>query len=236
MQSCIKTRRWWLGWICRIFFSSIPASRIHALFTHIGCAAHVARLLTGISTHRTPWRELNTPENRARIQFDQRQRLNSAHLPQGAPTSPALSNLCAFRLDLRLDALAKALNATYSRYADDLVFSGERTLLSGAQRFHIQVAAIALEEGFRLNTRKTRFMGAAQRQKITGLVVNRHPNIPRQDYDHLKAVLHNSVVHGATQQNRGELPDFRAHLFGKIKCIADFDFIFTEYFYYYRNF
>jgi len=202
------------------FFSSIPASRIHALFTHIGCPAPVARLLTGISTHRTPWHELNTPENRARIQFDQRQRLNSAHLPQGAPTSPTLSNLCAFRLDLRLDALAKTLSATYSRYADDLVFSGERTLLSGAQRFHIQVAAIALEEGFRLNTRKTRFMGAAQRQKITGLVVNRHPNIPRQDYDHLKAVLHNSLVHGATQQNRGELPDFRAHLFGKISYVA----------------
>ena len=202
------------------FFSSIAASRIHALFSHVGCTTNVASLLTGLSTHRTPWRELNTPENRARIQFDQRQRLNSAHLPQGAPTSPALSNLCAFRLDLRLDALAKALNATYSRYADDLVFSGERTLLSGAQRFHIQVAAIALEEGFRLNTRKTRFMGAAQRQKITGLVVNRHPNIPRQDYDHLKAILHNSVVRGAAKQNLQNLPDFRAHLAGKVSYVA----------------
>lgn len=202
------------------FFSSVPASRVHALFTHIGCAPPVARLLTGITTHRTPWRELNTPENRARIQFDQRQRLNSAHLPQGAPTSPALSNLCAFRLDLRLDALAKALNATYSRYADDLVFSGERTLLSGTQRFHVQVAVIALEEGFRLNTRKTRFMGAAQRQKITGLVVNRHPNIPRKDYDELKAVLHNSVLHGAATQNLQNRPDFRAHLAGKISYVA----------------
>lgn len=202
------------------FFSSIPASRIHALFTHIGCPTHVARLLTGITTHRTPWRELNTPENRARIQFDQRQRLNSAHLPQGAPTSPALSNLCAFRLDLRLDALAKALNATYSRYADDLVFSGERALLSGAQRFHIRVAAIALEEGFRLNTQKTRFMGTSQRQKITGLVVNRHPNIPRKDYDQLKVILHNSVVYGAAKQNLQNLSDFRAHLLGKVSYVA----------------
>ncbi len=202
------------------FFSSISASRIHALFNHIGCPAHVSRVLTGISTHRTPWHELNTNENRARIQFDQRQRLNSSHLPQGAPTSPALSNLCAFRLDLRLDALAKALNATYSRYADDLVFSGERALLSGAQRFHIQVAAIALEEGFRLNTRKTRFMGAAQRQKITGLVINRQPNIPRKDYDHLKAILHNSVVRGAAQQNLENLSDFRAHLAGKVSYVA----------------
>lgn len=76
------------------------------------------------------------------------------------------------------------------------------------------------KKGFRLNTRKTRFMSAAQRQKITGLVVNRHPNIPRRDDDQLKAVLHNSVVRGAATQNRKSLPDFRAHLAGKVSYVA----------------
>lgn len=202
------------------FFSSIPASRIHALFTHIGCPASLARLLTGLCTHRTPWRELNIPENRARIMFAQRQCLNAAHLPQGAPTSPALANLCAFHLDLRLDALAKSLNATYSRYADDLVFSGNRELLAGAQRFHIRVAAIALEEGFSLNTRKTRVMCAVGRQTITGLVVNRFPNIPRSEYDRLKAILHNCLTHGADTQNHENRMDFRAHLLGRIAYVA----------------
>jgi RNA-directed DNA polymerase len=202
------------------FFSSIPASRIHALFAKLGCPTSVARLLTGISTHPTPWRELNSRENRARIPFAQRQRLHTPHLPQGAPTSPALANLCAFRLDLRLDALAKSLNAVYSRYADDLVFSGDKDFLARAERFHILVAAIALEEGFSLNMRKTRIMGAGQRQKITGLVVNRFPNIPRKDYDRLKAVLHNCLLQGAASQNREGMADFRAHLMGRISYAA----------------
>ena len=202
------------------FFSSIPASRIHALFTRLGYTPGVARLLTGISTHSTPWRELNARENRARIPYAQRQRLHTPHLPQGAPTSPTLANLCAFRLDLRLDALATSLNAVYSRYADDLVFSGEKDFLARAQRFHVLVAAIALEEGFSLNMRKTRIMGASQRQKITGLVVNRFPNIPRKDYDQLKAVLHNCLFQGAASQNLEGVADFRAHLMGRISHVA----------------
>lgn len=202
------------------FFSSIPASRVHALFSRLGYPAGVARLLTGICTHRTPWRELTACENHERIPFSQRQRLNSAHLPQGAPTSPALANLCAFRLDLRLDALARSMNATYSRYADDLVFSGERALMAGVHRFHVLVAAIALEEGFSLNTRKTRFMRAGERQQITGLVVNRFPNVPRAEYDRLKAMLHNCIVQGVDEQNREGLPDFRAHLSGKVSYVA----------------
>ena len=202
------------------FFSSIPASRVHALFSRLGCPASVARLLTGICTHRTPWRELNIRENRERIPFRQRQLLNSAHLPQGAPTSPALANLCAFRLDLRLDSLAKAMNVTYSRYADDLVFSGEKALMASAHRFHILVSAIAIEEGFSVNMRKTRTMSAGTRQQITGLVVNQFPNVPRKEYDRLKAVLHNCIVQSSATQNHEKYPDFRAHLLGKISYVA----------------
>jgi hypothetical protein len=54
------------------------------------------------------------------------QRLRGAHLPQGAPTSPALANLAAFRLDIRMAALAKRFGATMTRYADDIAFSGDR--------------------------------------------------------------------------------------------------------------
>lgn len=204
----------------RDFFSSVPASRVHALLTSLAYSPAVAGLLTGIATHATPWRELNRRENRARIPYVQRQRLSAPHLPQGAPTSPALANLCAFRLDLRLDALAKSMNAVYSRYADDLVFSGGRELLAGAQRFVALVGAIALEEGFALNRHKTRVMSASQRQQVTGLVVNRFPNVPRKDFDQLKAVLHNCLRHGAASQNREGVRDFRAHLMGKIAYVA----------------
>ena len=76
------------------------------------------------------------------------------HLPQGAPTSPALANLCAFRLDRRLSGLAEAAGARYTRYADDLAFSGDVPFGRMAERFSVQVAAIVAEEGFSVAARK----------------------------------------------------------------------------------
>ena len=103
----------------------------------------------------------------------------AAHLPQGAPTSPALANLCAYRLDCRLAALAASLAATYTRYADDLAFSGGEELERGARRFQVLVCRVALEEGFEVHTRKSRFMRQAVRQQLAGVVVNEHPNVQR---------------------------------------------------------
>ena len=73
-------------------------------------------------------------------------RLATPHLPQGAPTSPALASLAARRLDLRLAGLASALGARYSRYADDLTFSGDADLPAG--RWGRVVSRVAREEGF----------------------------------------------------------------------------------------
>src|SRR6202034_1577966 len=83
--------------------------------------------------------------------------LSFPHLPQGAPTSPALANLCAYRLDCRLAGLANAVGAAYTRYADDMIFSGDEVLERAARRFHIHVCRIVLEEGFEVNTRKSHF-------------------------------------------------------------------------------
>jgi hypothetical protein len=85
------------------------------------------------------------------LTWAQLQRLRDPHLPQGAPTSAALANLCAFRLDLRLDGLAYALGARYTRYADDIVLSGEMHLSNVVRRVESWVGRIALEEGFTLN-------------------------------------------------------------------------------------
>src|SRR6185295_12236855 len=78
------------------------------------------------------------------------------HLPQGAPTSPSLANLCAFRLDARLAGLARAAEANYTRYADDLLFSGAGDFARGAKRLIPLIGAIAMDEGFHVNWRKTR--------------------------------------------------------------------------------
>jgi hypothetical protein len=144
------------------------------------------------------------------------ERLRSAHLPQGAPTSPALANLCAHRLDVRLAGLAQAVGAVYTRYADDLAFSGGDQLARSARRFQVAVAVIAGAEGFQLHFQKSRFMRRAVCQQLAGVVVNERPNVRRAVYDEMKAILTNCARHGPQTQNRAAHPDFRGHLLGRI--------------------
>ncbi|WP_426103809.1 reverse transcriptase family protein [Massilia sp. TSP1-1-2] len=201
------------------FFPSIQVSRIHGLFEKLGYPPGVAATLARICVNRTPAGAFSDRHTGGSLPWAERQALKTPHLPQGSPSSPALANLCAYRLDIRLEALAGALGATYSRYADDLVFSGGPDLERAAERFHVQVAAIAIEEGFRVNTRKTRVMREGVRQQVTGVVVNRHSNIARDEYDILKATLTNCVRHGPMSQNHENRSNYRDYLAGKISYV-----------------
>ena len=115
--------------------------------------------LIKLSTNVVPaseWQAVSSPDERLLGAWHRLgRRLAESHLPQGAPTSPALANLSAFGLDRRLSALAASMGATYSRYADDLAFSGGRELNSRAPALRRAVAAIVADEGFRLNPRKS---------------------------------------------------------------------------------
>ncbi|KWE63030.1 reverse transcriptase [Burkholderia ubonensis] len=198
------------------FFASVSAAKVHALFDTLGYPVEVVRTLTALCTNRVPSARLLAPDLRDRLDWSGRQRYRNRHLPQGAPTSPALANLCAFRLDTRLAALARSLDATYTRYADDLAFSGGAVLTRATEWMTVRVAAIALEEGFALQLRKTRVMRRGVRQRLAGVVVNRHPNLARDEFDTLKAILTNCVRHGPASQNRAAHPDFRGHLAGRV--------------------
>jgi hypothetical protein len=204
----------------RDFFASIRARRIERLFRIAGYPSAVARILAGLCTNVVPDDAWPAPSEEIRLPH--RPLFARPHLPQGAPTSPALANLCAYRLDCRLAALARAAGARYTRYADDLAFSGARDFERSSRRFHVQVCLVALEEGFEVNTRKTRFMRPGVRQYLAGLVVNCRPNIIRADYDLLKATLHNCIVQGPRSQNHDGYPDFRAHLLGRIAWVEQF--------------
>ncbi|KQW93280.1 hypothetical protein ASC94_11530 [Massilia sp. Root418] len=201
------------------FFPSIQLSRVHALFEKLGYPPQAAGTLARMCVNRTPAGAFRDQLAGGSLCWMERQALKSPHLPQGSPCSPALANLCAYRLDMRLSALAQSLGGTYTRYADDLAFSGGPAFARAADRFHIQVAAIALEEGFRVNTRKTRLMRGGTRQQVTGVVLNSHPNIARDEYDRLKATLTNCARHGPASQNRDGHPDFRAYLAGRISYV-----------------
>ena len=137
-------------------------------------------------------------------------------MPQGAPTSPALANACAYRADCRLAGLAESAGLDYTRYADDLAFSGDRI----SSTFAAHAVAILMEEGFDVNHRKTRIMRQGVRQCLAGLVTNQRLNVAREDFDQLKATLTNCVRHGPVSQNRHGHPQFRLHLEGRIAFVS----------------
>ena len=208
------------------FFATISAGRVFGVFRSIGYAEPVAHCLTGLSTTVLPLadRRLAPPALRD-DDVDPRRRLLEhlarPHLPQGSPTSPALANLVAYRLDTRLAGLARAADATYTRYADDLALS-----LHGpdaprrARRLVDTVRAVVREEGFRVNDAKTRIATRDQRQLLCGVVVNDHPGVLRAERDALRALLHNCRLHGPESQNRNGHNDFRAHLLGRIAWVT----------------
>ncbi len=205
------------------FFASVPASRVYGIFRAAGYPEAVAHCLTALCTTVVPaqeWDALPRPSDPRAIQRHHRlgRRLATPHLPQGAPTSPALASLAATHLDRRLAALAPTLMATYSRYADDLTFSGPADLPAGTLRR--VVTEIAREQGFAIARAKTSVRRAHERQVVCGAVVNVRPAVSRRERDRLKAILHDAAVNGAQAANRHGVPDFGAHLRGHIAWVA----------------
>jgi hypothetical protein len=206
----------------RDFFPSIIGVRVQAFFRTAGYPEAVADLLGGLCTNAAPpdvWRgaaaECAVPLD-PRLLHEARALYSRPHLPQGAPTSPALANLCAYRIDCRLSGLAQSAGARYTRYADDLAFSGGEGFDRSVERFSTYAAAILREEGFAANHRKTRIMRQGVCQRLAGLVANQRVNVPRADFDNLKATLTNCIRHGIEGQNRHAHPAFRSHLEGRV--------------------
>jgi hypothetical protein len=200
------------------FFPAFPAARVQAIFRTFGYPEQVADRLGGICSNVVPrslWN--NRPAGIDSENWREAREIYARpHLPQGAPTSPAIANITAFRLDCRLSGLARSAGAVYTRYADDLAFSGGEEFSRMIERFSAHAAAIALEEGFDVNHRKTRIMRRGVRQNLGGIVVNEQISLRRRDLEILKATLINCARFGPDSQNREGLADFRAHLQGRI--------------------
>lgn len=172
----------------RDFFPTVTWRRARGVFRKGGYREQVATLLALLCTEAP--REI--VEWRGQRWFVA---LGPRCLPQGAPTSPGLSNAVCWRLDRRLSGLARRLDFRYTRYADDLTFSRVArpnppeprigALLAGVTR-------IVSDEGFELHPDKTRVQRPGRRQQVTGLVVNGSaaPRVPREVKRTLRAALH----------------------------------------------
>lgn len=193
------------------FYTTVCHSRVVAIFHSLGYSREASIWLAGLTTAAIP-PGLDVPQNDISLLAAYRGR----HLPQGAPTSPTLANLSAFSLDLRLAGLSRTFRAQYTRYADDLTFSGSQKFLGSLPTFLQLVGKIIKAERFRLHPRKRQVLRNNQQQKVTGVVVNSRVNVDREEFDRVKALLHNCLLRGVSTQNHDQRPDFAQHVLGRI--------------------
>ncbi|HWM54982.1 MAG TPA: reverse transcriptase domain-containing protein [Solirubrobacterales bacterium] len=168
-------QRWLFAIDLEDFFPSIAAARVRGLFLSwpFEYPEAVANLLTRICCFRDG-------------------------LPQGAPTSPIVSNYICRGMDRDLAKLAMSHRCYYTRYADDLVFSTDRvnfptgiaTLDGGIAEPSLSLRKIIEGAGFKINESKTRMQISFQRQRVTGLIVNKKVNVPRHYLRGVRALLH----------------------------------------------
>ncbi len=120
----------------------------------------------------------------------------------------------------RVHATFVELGARYTRYADDIVLSGDASLRRSADRIEARIGGFALDEGFALNHRETRRVSRGRRQQVCNIVVNERPNLPRDEFGRLKAQLHRCATLGPATQNREGLPHWEQHLRGRVAWAA----------------
>lgn len=155
-------------------------------------------------------------------------------LPQGSPCSPVITNLITHSLDIRLAALARKFSCTYSRYADDITMSTreaefpkqlmrvEDTGYVAGKKFRNEIK----RSGFTINEKKTRIQFLDSRQDVTGLIVNKKPNIKNEYWRTVRAQCHALFHTGNFEEKSGdEVIDGNIHVLeGKLNFIDQIDF------------
>lgn len=194
------------------FFPTVTFPRVRGMFRMLGYSPAASTILALLCTE-CPRREVVYAGRRFHVATGPRS------LPQGACTSPALSNLAARRLDARLSGIAARLGWTYTRYADDFTFSADGEASKKVGYLLARIRHIAQDEGFAVNEKKTRFLRRNARQSVTGIVVNDRPGVPRRIARRLRAILHRAKSEGLASQNRQKIPHFAAHVGGMIAYI-----------------
>jgi retron-type reverse transcriptase len=198
----------------RDFFPTITFPRVLGIFRQVGYSPAVSTVLALLCTE-APRRTIVYAGKPFHVAAGPRA------LPQGACTSPALSNLASRRLDSRLTGIASKLGWTYTRYADDITLSAPADAAKDRIGYLLaRLRHIAGDEGFVVNEKKTRILRRSTAQDVTGIVVNDRPGVPRESVRRLRAILHRAKTEGLEAQNHQRIPHFRAWLTGMIAYVS----------------
>jgi retron-type reverse transcriptase len=198
------------------FFPTLKYPRIRGLYRSLGYSEQVATILALLTTE---------PDNQ-QVELDGDHyyvRQGERYLPQGAPTSPALTNLLCRRLDARLQGAAHSLGFRYTRYADDLTFSADRDNAKNLRKLQWRLEKIVTEEGFALHPEKSRVMRNSTQQEVTGIVVNEKPSIDRKTLRRFRALLHRMERQGPDGCHWGDSPNVLSAARGYANFIAMVD-------------
>lgn len=155
------------------FFPSIPQARVWARLQlpPFNFSQPIANVMAGLCCH------INSDGT-------------GCVLPQGAATSPLLTNAICDKMDRRMRGVAKRFGLHYSRYADDMTFSSMHNVYQEGSEFRQEIKRIIEDQGFKMNEKKTRLLRDGQRQEVTGLTVNSVVNVSRKYISDLRWILH----------------------------------------------
>ncbi len=199
------------------FFPTVTFPRIRGVFRSLGYGEAVATVLALVASEPDTFK----------VELDGRTfevAQGPRRLPQGAPTSPAITNVLCRRLDRRLFHAAKKLGFVYSRYADDLSFSSaDPVAAKRAGQLLKQVRFVVGEEGFVPHPEKTRVFHRGRQQEVTGLVVNDKVGVERETLRKFRALLHGIDKTGPEGKTWGSSPDVFASAKGFASYVAMVD-------------
>lgn len=155
------------------FFPSIPQARVWARIQlpPFNFPREVANVVAGLCCHTNGDSTGNV-------------------LPQGAATSPLLTNAVCDTLDRRMRGVAKRFGLHYTRYADDMSFSSMHNVFQEGSDFRTEIKRLIEEQGFKMNDKKTRLLRDGERQEVTGLTVNQRVNVSRKYVHDIRWILH----------------------------------------------
>lgn len=215
-------------WLVKVdvsnFFESISERQVFHVFRRIGYRPLLAFQLTRLCTRQAPrsrkyqqWRWRN--ERTERYDFLATSRIG--HLPQGAPTSPLLANLVCAPLDQELQTCADSFRCTYTRYADDIVFSSYNLNRADATAIIRRISLVLGQHGLTRNRQKTHVVPPGARRIVTGLLVDGSaPKLLREFRENIELHLFHAGTKGIREhclrRKFRSLVGFRAHLHGLI--------------------